>query len=153
MLRIVRTDSTDPDFINLVKSLDAYLAEIDGDEHAFYAQLNKTDTLKNVVLVYEDNIPVGCGAFRAFENNVVEVKRMYTVPDYRGKGFASMVLSELEKWAEELLVKKCVLETGHRQPEAINLYKKQGYKIIPNYGKYAHVENSVCFEKNLNNKS
>lgn len=150
MFRIVRTDSSHTDFRELVNSLDAYLAKIDGDEHAFYAQLNRTDSLKNVVVVYEDEIPVGCGAFREFEDNAVEVKRMYTVPEFRGKGVASLVLTELEKWAGELSVKKCVLETGHRQPEAINLYKKKGYRIIPNYGKYANVENSVCFEKELN---
>jgi putative acetyltransferase len=80
----------------------------------------------------------------------MEVKRMYTSPESRGKGTAAQVLNELEKWAAELYCKKCVLETGKRQPEAIGLYQKGGYKIIPNYGQYAGIENSVCFEKELN---
>jgi putative acetyltransferase len=72
---------------------------------------------------------------------------MYTLPEFRGKGIAAMVLHELEKWAAELSFEKCVLETGKRQPEAIGLYTKSGYKTIPNYGQYARIENSVCFEK------
>jgi putative acetyltransferase len=71
------------------------------------------------------------------------------LPDNRGKGIAAQILNELEKWAKELNYKKCVLETGHKQPEAIALYKKNGYKQIPNYGQYIGIENSVCFEKLL----
>jgi len=74
---------------------------------------------------------------------------MYTSPESRGKGIATKVLAELEKWATELSSEKCVLETGKRQPEAIALYNKNGYKIIPNYGQYAEMENSVCFEKEI----
>src|SRR6185436_21021693 len=59
------------------------------------------------------------------------------------------VLNELEKWASELSYQKCILETGWRQPDAIRLYEKNGYKRISNYGKYAGIENSVCFEKNI----
>ena len=79
----------------------------------------------------------------------MEVKRMYTLPEYRGKGLAAMVLSDLEKWASELAYKRCVLETGKRQPEAIKLYEKNGYQVTPNYGQYIGIENSVCFEKPL----
>lgn len=149
MLKLLRTDSKNKDFIELVKKLDGFLAEIDGDEHVFYAQLNKTDLLKQVVVAFENEKPVGCGAIREFDSQSMEVKRMYTLPEYRGKGVAKSILNELEKWAAELGYQKCILETGHRQPEAIALYKKSGYINVPNYGKYAGVENSVCFEKEL----
>jgi GNAT superfamily N-acetyltransferase len=79
----------------------------------------------------------------------MEIKRMYTLPECRGKGIATKVLIELEKWANELSYEKCILETGKKQPEAIALYKKNGYKLIPNYGQYAEMENSVCFEKEI----
>jgi len=149
MLKIVRTDSSHPDFIYLVAQLDALLAELDGEEHAFYNSLNKIDTIKNAVVVYEDDKPVACGAIREYSPSAMEVKRMYTIPGYRGKGIATIVLNELEKWTAELSYEKCVLETGNRQPDAIHLYMRQGYKRIPNYGKYLNVENSVCFEKEL----
>ena len=149
MIRLLRTDSQHPDFVSLVAELDALLAELDGEEHAFYNSLNKIDKIKNAIVVYDDDKPIACGAIREFSPAAMEVKRMYTIPGYRGKGIATKVLSELEKWAGELNYEKCVLETGIRQPDAIHLYSREGYKRIPNYGKYVNVENSVCFEKEL----
>jgi len=151
-LTIKRTDSTNPDFIELVAELDALLAILDGEEHAFYNNLNKIDHIKHAVVAYKNEQPVACGAIREYAIDIMEVKRMYTKPGMRGKGIAGIVLTELEKWAAELGYKKCVLETGLRQPDAIRLYEKSRYKEIPNYGKYAGMENSVCFEKELNSK-
>ena len=132
-----------------MKKLDADLAIRDGDDHTFYSQFNKVDKIKHTVVAFENDQPVGCGAIKEYDQNTMEVKRMYTSPEGRGKGIASSVLSELEKWTSELSYKKCVLETGKRQPEAISFYKKNHYQIIPNYGQYIGIENSVCFEKNL----
>jgi putative acetyltransferase len=151
MISIPRTSSDNSDFISLVKLLDADLAQRDGSDTLFYSQFNKLDKIKHVVVAYEDDRAVGCGAMKEFDTNIMEVKRMYTLPECRGKGIATKVLTELEKWAAELSYEKCVLETGKRQPEAIALYKKNGYKIIQNYGQYVGVENSVCFEKEIGN--
>lgn len=149
MIRISRTNSDNPEFRALVKELDADLAIRDGSEHAFYAQFNKVDMIKHVVLAYDGDTPVGCGAIKELTPDSMEVKRMYTLPLERGKGVASAVLKELEKWSAELSYKKCRLETGKKQPEAIALYLKNDYKLIPNYGQYAGVDNSVCFEKDI----
>jgi putative acetyltransferase len=94
-----------------------------------------------------NNIPAGCGAFRKYEANVAEVKRMYVKPEYRSAGIASTVLKELEKWAAELEYSSCILETGTLQPEAVRLYTKNGYEVIPNYGHYAGVERCICMRK------
>lgn len=150
MINIIRTSSDNHDFIELVKLLDAELEKVDGEDHSFYAQFNKIDKIKYVVLAYENNIPSGCGAIKEFSPNTVEIKRMYVSPERRKKGIATNILSELENWASELSYTRCILETGKRQPEAIGLYKLNGYKLIPNYGQYAGVENSLCFEKKIN---
>lgn len=150
MIKIIRTDSNNQDFIGLVKELDAHLAIIDGDEHLFYSQFNKTHTLNYVIVVYENDKAIGCGALKVYGPNTMEIKRMFTLPDYRGKGIATRILNELELWARELSYAKCILETGVRQLEAIGLYKKCGYKRIPNYGQYDGIANSVCFEKEIN---
>jgi putative acetyltransferase len=92
---------------------------------------------------------VGCGAIKEYEENVMEVKRMFVPLEKRGKGIASIVLGELESWAKELGYQKCILETGKKQPEAIRLYQKNNYATIKNYGQYADVVSSVCFEKLL----
>lgn len=147
MIETIRTDSKNSDFINLVKFLDAELKIKDGKDHAFYDQFNKIDTLKNVVVAFKNKLPIGCGAFKTHPDNTVEIKRMYVANNGRRLGIASKVLVELECWAKELGIKKCILETGKKQPEAIELYKKCGYKITANFGFYENVENSVCFEK------
>jgi|SRR5690349_24870665 len=149
MVTVVRTDSANPDFISLVRSLDADLAIRDGEDHSFYSQFNKIDKIKYVIVAYEDSLPVGCGAIKAFSPEIMEVKRMYVLPDRRNAGIATAVLSALERWAGELGCSRCILETGKKQPEAIRLYQKNGYHVIQNYGQYAGVENSICFAKDL----
>lgn len=149
MSKLIRTTSDNPDFVSLVRLLDADLAKRDGQEHSFYAQYNTIASLNYVVVAYENEKAVGCGAIKEQATDAMEVKRMYVLPEIRNSGIATQVLTELENWAHELGYQKCVLETGKRQPEAIALYQKNGYKIIPNYGHYIGIENSVCFEKLL----
>ena len=149
MINIIRTNSEDKDFLALVQELDLDLSIRDGNDRAFYNQFNKLDKIKHVIIAYENDIPVGCGAIKEYSTDTMEIKRMFTPLNKRGNGIASQVLSELEKWTLELQYSKCILETGKRQPEAIALYKKNGYRIIPNFGQYEKIENSVCFEKIL----
>ena len=147
MIRIRRTTSDDADFQVLVSALDQELKIRDGDEHAFYAELNKTGTLRHAVVAYDGEEAVGCGAFREYSRGVMEIKRMFVPIHRRKKGIASRVLAELETWCREIGITKCILETGRNQPEAIGLYGKNGYSRIPNFGKYEDSANSVCFEK------
>jgi len=149
MITLKRTNSEDTDFIKLVILLDQDLAIRDGEDHAFYNQFNKTDAIKHVIVFYENDIAVGCGAFRKKKEDTVEIKRMYVHPDHRKKGIASAVLAALEIWAKEVGYVYTILETGKNQPEAINLYQKLNYTIIPNYPPYEKIDNSVCMKKTL----
>ncbi len=148
-LKIIRTDSDNTDFRELVSLLDADLAIRDGADHSFYAQFNKVDAIKNVVVAYQNGEAIGCGAFKKYDEKSVEIKRMFVRPENRGKGAAVEILTELENWASESGFKFAVLETGKKQPEAIRLYEKSGYALIPNYGQYEGMENSVCMKKPL----
>jgi putative acetyltransferase len=150
MFKISRTDSTNSDFAALVKELDAYLAITDGEDHAFYNQFNKIDKINHVLVFYEDDVAIACGAIKKLDTSANwEIKRMFVSDHMRGKGIASRLLKELELWAKELNADKLILETGKRQIEAIALYHKNHYKVIDNFGQYIGVENSVCFEKPL----
>ncbi|WP_306460665.1 GNAT family N-acetyltransferase [Chryseobacterium mucoviscidosis] len=95
-MTIKRTDSSNKDFQNLVQLLDADLAIRNGEDHAFYDQFNKTDAIKNCIVIYVDEIPAACGAFKKFDEETVEIKRMYTNPDFRKKGLATTIVKELE---------------------------------------------------------
>lgn len=148
----MRTHASHVHFQQLVEDLDHYLAITDGAEHAFYARFNRLDADQHAVVAYAsgtDKEPVGCGAFKDYDPHTVEIKRMWVKPDHRGKGIAKAILTELEKWAGELGYTRAVLETGKRQTEAVQLYNHCHYHIIPCYGQYKGMENSLCFEKKL----
>lgn len=148
-MKTQRTDSSGRDFRDLVQLLDADLAVRNGEDQAFYNQFNNIDVIKNCIVVYVDETPAACGAFKKFADDTIEIKRMYTHPDFRKRGLATAIVKELEKWAKELNYKKAVLETSLEQNEALSVYEKSGYIRIPNYGQYIGVEKSVCYEKIL----
>ncbi len=149
MLTLKRTDNSSSDFVKLVTELDAYLKITDGDDHSFYNQYNGLENIHHAVVLYDGESAVGCGAFKQFDEESVEVKRMYVKPSHRGTGAATQILEALELWAKEEGNERCILETGERQVEAVKFYHKSGYKRVPNYGQYVGVENSYCFEKRL----
>lgn len=149
MLTLLRTNSDNIFFKTLVALLNKDLQVRDGDDHSFYAQYNKINAIKNVVVCLFDGEAIGCGAFKEYDKETVEVKRMFIQLAHRGKAVATKVLQELEAWATELEYRKAVLETGKKQPEAIALYLKNGYAIIPNYGQYENIENSICMMKKI----
>jgi GNAT superfamily N-acetyltransferase len=149
MIKLLRTDANNPDFKELIILLDAGLAISDGEDHQFYTQFNKTDQIRYVIIAYENSKAVACGAIKKYNENTMEVKRMFTSTESRGKGLAGMILSELQNWAKEMDYNRFILETGIRQKEAISLYNKTGFILIPNYGQYEGIETSICFEKIL----
>ncbi|WP_338377592.1 GNAT family N-acetyltransferase [uncultured Flavobacterium sp.] len=146
MTKLHRTNSDHKDFQKLTALFDEFLVDIDGDEKDFFAQYNQI-YIENVVVFYENEIPLGCGAFKELEPSIAEIKRMFVVPEGRGKGIATTILNELESWTKELNYTSCQLETSQKLENAIALYKKFGYKIIPNYGQYEGVESSICMKK------
>jgi len=89
MIKLVRTNSENTDFINLVKDLDAFLKITDGDEHEFYNQYNHIDVIKHTVVAYLNNQAVGCGALKPFDIESIEIKRMFTQSEARGNGIAT----------------------------------------------------------------
>ena len=137
------------DFIKLVTKLDNDLAVRDGEEHGFYHQFNSIDKLGYVIVAYLNDNAVGCGAIKPYNINTAEVKRMYVVDEFRGKRVATKLLYRLEDWAKDLNFIQLILETGVRNPEALAVYRRCGYKQIENYDQYASMESSVCFAKEL----
>ena len=146
---IKRTNQENKAFQELVKQLDAELAIRDGVDHAFYHQFNGIESLDHVIVVYEKDQAVGCGAFKARNKQQIEIKRMFVLTAARKKGHATNILKALETWAAEIGFNEAILETGKAQIEALSFYPKQGYVVISNFPPYIGVENSVCFKKPL----
>lgn len=146
---IKRTQSTDKYFNSMIAQLDDDLNHRYQSTQSKYDKYNKIDLIDTVIVAFDGENPVGCGCFKKYNNETVEIKRIFVTPDYRGRKISRLILEELEKWAKELGYSKALLETGSKQSEAIGLYTKSGYAKIENYGQYKDFPNSLCFEKRI----
>lgn len=149
MFELKRTNNQNPDFLYLIPLLDKDLRSRYQDLQDVYDQHNVIVNVDTVVIAYADRQAVGCGCFKQFSDSSVEIKRMFVKPEYRRQGISSAILNELEIWARESGYSDAVLETGDKQDEAIALYKKRGYVIIPNYPPYEAITTSICMKKQL----
>lgn len=145
MLSFLRTDASHEQYKLLVNALDQEIQKRDGEDFGFYNQFNGSENINEVILALNQNEAVSCGTIKKFDANTAEVKRMFTTPEWRGKGIATQILDELVKWAKELDYKALILETGKKYPEAISLYRKYGFVQTESYGPYIGVDESVCF--------
>jgi putative acetyltransferase len=148
-LEILETDSKNNDFIELIKLLDQDLCERYGELQKQYNKYNKVDYIDNVIVIYKDKVPVACGAFKEYDENSAEIKRVFVRKENRRQGLSKQIIRELEQLARDKNYKYAVLETGIKQNEAINLYRNAGYEIIQNYGVYTGNTNSICMRKDL----
>ena len=148
-LRIVRTTSENLDFVNLIAALDKSLWERYPELKSDYWGNNILEINPNVVILYLEEKAVGCGCFKKYDKNTIEIKRMFVSPEVRGMGLAQTILIELESWASSLGYSSSVLETLYKQKEAIALYQKTGYAIVENYEPYVGLENSICMRKQI----
>ncbi len=146
-LKVVKTDNQNVDFIELTELLDQALQANNGESQNEYNQYNKLDHIRDVVVIYKDNKPVACGAFKAFDSDTAEVKRVFVKADFRGQGISKLLIRQLEEMIKGKGYKFAVLETGVKQKEAIGLYTRMGYEIIPNYEPYVGMIESVCMKK------
>lgn len=146
-IRISKTTSENPDFENLIKALDESLWEHYPELKSDYWGNNILELNPNVVILYLEDKAVGCGCFKKYDKNTIEIKRMFVSPEVRGMGLAQTILLELEGWAGNLGYSFSVLETLYKQKEAIALYQKTGYYIVDNYEPYVGLENSICMRK------
>ena len=146
-VRIVDKDSRD--FIFLADKLDEYYFEIVGPVQARYAEVNKPHNMNGLCVVYEDEQPIGCGAWKKIDETTAEIKRIYVLPEHRRKGAASMIVTAMEQDAEKAGFRHYILETARTTMDSANLYFSLGYKEIDYYGSPAGAENCRCFEKNV----
>lgn len=150
-MRFEYTDGNSQDFIELCHGLDDFLNELVGGEEnrAEYIQYNKLDDIHDVVIAYDKDVPVGSASFKIYDNENAEVKRVFVKKEYRGQGISLELMKMLEKRAREKGFKYFILESGDPLEAAMALYRKIGYKVIPNYGQYKCMDESICMKKEL----
>lgn len=148
-LNIIKIDSKNSDFMRLIKLLDDDLNERYGELQKQYNKYNKVDYIKDAIIIYKDDTPVACGAFKEYNFDTIELKRIFVKKDNRRQGLSKLIINKLEELGIGNGYKYVILETGVKQIEAINLYKNAGYAMIENYGQYIGNSNSICMKKCL----
>ena len=145
------TDGENADFALLCKKLDQTLDEIVGVkfQRSQYEQYNQRDSIHDVIVVYQDNVPVGCGSFKMYDEEHAELKRIFVEPSCQGVGLGSEIVRRLEAKAKIKGYQWCILETGELLQAASHVYQKLGYKVIPNYGQYVDMPESICMQRRI----
>jgi GNAT superfamily N-acetyltransferase len=151
-IRIVREEITSATASGLILALNRELSARYAEEGATHFRLDPDEVAEErgaFLVAYADGGTLGCGAIRRIDPETAEIKRMYVVPEARGRGVGRMMLVALEAEARRLGVKRILLETGVRQLEALALYAQAGFTRIPAFGEYVGSPLSICMEKNL----
>lgn len=150
-MEYVYTDGANADFIKLCHGLDDFLNEIVGGEEnrAEYIPYNQLDDIHNVIVAYDNETPIGCAAFKKYDAECAEVKRVFIKREYRGRGISNKLMELLEESARKEGYLYFILESGEPLVAAMALYRKIGYKVIANYGQYKDMPDSICMKKKL----
>ncbi|WFR58380.1 GNAT family N-acetyltransferase [Anaerocolumna sp. AGMB13025] len=145
------TDGEDTDFAMLCNRLDNSIDEIVGDklDRSQYVQYNQRDSIHDVIIAYLKGEPIASGAFKMYDEDHAELKRIYVEASHRKLGLGAELVRRLEAKAKIKGYKWCILETGKPLEAACHMYKKAGYKVIPNYGQYADMPDSICMERKI----
>jgi GNAT superfamily N-acetyltransferase len=152
-LTIRREPLDSPVAQTLIAALDAELMGLyPEDDSANHFRLDREEVAPGrgaFFVAYDDATPIGCGAVRLIDVGVAEIKRMYTVPAWRGRGVGRAVLETLEEEARRLGATRLLLETGPRQPQAIRLYERAGFVRTSAFGEYKEHPLSVFMGRDL----
>jgi GNAT superfamily N-acetyltransferase len=153
---VVRVPITHPDAMALIEAVqEEYVARYGGRDETPIDPADFEDPLGQFFVGYLDGEPVATAAWRRSSVKALgadvtaEVKRMYVVPAAQRRGLARRMLAHLEATTAEAGIEALVLETGIKQPEAIELYLSSGYEPIPGFGYYAYSDLSRCFARRL----
>ena len=151
-LEFRREDLTSPSAAEMIRALNAELGERYPEEGANHLRLDREEVAEGrgaFLVAYLNGEPLACGAIRRIDADTGEVKRMYVEPRVRGQGVGRQMLTRLENEGRRLGVKRIVLETGQRQPEALALYTNAGFVPVSPFGEYVGSPLSVCMGKTL----
>lgn len=150
----IRTDGRNEDFIENCRLLDIDLDRRVGKKikRDKYKKYNLLDEIQQAIVVYEGDMAIGGGAIRRYDDENIELKRVFIHTEYQGQGIGSRLVSLLIEWAAELGYKRMILETGELLAESCAVYRKLGFVVIPNYGPYVNMPESLCMAKDLQDK-
>lgn len=137
------------DFRMLANLLDAYYFTLVGDIQLKYAEPNRPENMNALAVAYEGEKPIACGAWKAVDGEIAEIKRIYVREEYRRRGVAGALIRALEDSAAASGRRKLILETAVDTTGSHQLYLSLGYQLRDYYGSPAGAENCLCFHKEI----
>ncbi len=131
---------TDESVLKLFSEHDDFMIDFLGEDKVYYTRYNENENIEKVWVVFSDNLPVGCIAYRKKEEGTGEVKRLYIKKEYRGKGISKELLKTLECYAKEQGCHTLFLDTRVTLEPAVSLYRSHGFSIVYQQGLYIQME-------------
>lgn len=131
---------TDESVLKLFSEHDDFMIDFLGEDKVYYTRYNESENIEKVWVVFSDNLPIGCIAYRKKEEGTGEVKRLYIKKEYRGKGISKELLKTLECYAKEQGCHTLFLDTRVTLEPAVSLYRSHGFSIVYQQGLYIQME-------------
>lgn len=142
-MNIVSLKRADNDAINLFSLHDDYMIDFLGEDGWCYTRYNENENLENIWIIYSDSFPIGCIAYRQKDDSVGEVKRLYILSEYRGKGISKELLKTVECYAKEQGCTTLFLDTRITLEPAVSIYRSFGFNIVFQQGLYIQMEKKI----------
>ena len=145
------TDGSDPVFLRFYRETEAYYNSLVGGEEnrKAFIPYNLSESITDVLIASDGDIPVGCAGLKKYSAGDVEVKRVWVEPAYRGNRVALRMMERLEAKAREKGFSRTILQTRPVMEDAVALYRRLGYHLIPDYPPYDRLDGVVCLAKDL----
>lgn len=134
---------TDESVLKLFSEHDDFMIDFLGEDKVYYTRYNESENIEKVWVVFSDNLPIGCIAYRKKEEGTGEVKRLYIKKEYRGKGISKELLKTLECYAKEQGCHNLFLDTRVTLEPAVSLYRSHGFSIVYRQGLYIQMEKEL----------
>ena len=142
-MTIVSMNISDKSVLSLFSEHDDYMIDFLGNDKWCYTRYSENENIENVWVVYSDNFPIGCIAYRKKADGVGEVKRLYIRNEYRGKGISKALLKTVECYAKEQGCNTLFLDTRITLEPAVSIYRSYGFNIVFQQGLYIQMEKKI----------
>lgn len=135
----------------MCQELDDFLDELVGgrNNREQYVPLNQLDCIHTAIVAYDGDTPIACAGLKDYDGETAEIKRVFVRAECRGRHISVALMRQIEQAAKEQGIRRLILETGAPLVAAMALYRKMGYAVIPNYGPYQNMPDSICMQKEL----
>lgn len=142
-MNIIPMSVSDTQVLELFSEHDDYMMDFLGNDKNCYTRYSAAENIERVWVAYEENIPIGCIAYRTKTDDTGEVKRLFIRSGYRGRGISKALLSELKSYAKTKSCTKLFLDTRSTLEPAVSLYRSYGFEIVFQQGLYIQMEMNI----------